>query len=393
MKIGIITMVGNENYGNLLQNYAVQRIIEQLGYEACTLNNETESSGFYRKELTIINKIKSSYIKNYIESTLSNSFGSKNDRDYFLSNLIKEFKNKEQFQGKRKERMEKLKLFRTESINYDCHPVDSEEFCETVKDYEAFVCGSDVIWHPTYHLDKKDDFLGFAPEGRRIAFAPSFGASEISEDRAELFKKWINQIDYLSVRDKSGAKIIKDLTGKDAKVLMDPTLCVDAEEWRKIEKKPKNADGKYVFCYFLGNMTKEYNKFITDYCKKNDYKAVYICDPLDLEHYSTSLEEFLWLIDNSECVFTDSFHGVVFSILFHKEFLAFKRSEYGVNLFTRIESLLSMLDIAGRRFDKESSDKLNALDYESIDKKLIDRRRDMINYLKDSLADIQTKEE
>ena len=104
--------------------------------------------------------------------------------------------------------------------------------------YDAYICGSDQIWNPTYKSTGSAYFLQFAPEYKRIAFAPSFGLSRIPDALHTLYKKWLNGIPYLSVREEQGAKIIKELTGRDALVVPDPTLCLTRKQWGQVEKKP-----------------------------------------------------------------------------------------------------------------------------------------------------------
>ena len=171
--------------------------------------------------------------------------------------------------------------------------------------------------------------------------------------------------------------------GRESVVLMDPTLCVNASEWRSLAVEPKNKpEGEFCLCYFLGNMTKEYEKYIKKNASGKD--LVYICDVQDIKHYATGIEELLWLIDNASMMFTDSFHGVAFSLLLHTEFIAFERVEEGLDLFTRIESLLNMTNLEKRKYGSD----LVSIDFSKSDAIICERRLFMINYLKQSLESI-----
>lgn len=383
MKIGIVTMIGNSNYGNVLQNFAVQKIIENLGYESCTLNNNTSNAGILNNNSN--NRFTFKYAKRYIRSNLQNRFGCKNDRDYYPVNLIKASKNRKTFKQLTEDRKTKLGKFRENNINYDPNPVDSVSFIDSIEEYSAFVCGSDVVWHPTYHKNKDADFLCFAPKYKRIAFAPSFGVSIITEEsRKKEYCKWLNEIEYLSVRDESGYNLIKDLTGRESTVLMDPTLCIKASEWRKYAVEPKEKPyGDFCLCYFIGNMTKEYERFIKK--ESQGKEIVYICDVQDLKYYATSIEELLWLIDNAKMVFTDSFHGVVFSILFHTKFIAFERVEDGLELFTRIESLLKLTKLENNKFGNH----IKEYNFDLADRLINERTKVMIDYLNTTVVSVQ----
>ena len=117
---------------------------------------------------------------------------------------------------------------------------------------EAVACfsGSDQIWNSsTLYVDPLY-YLRFAPKQKRIALSPSFGRNFIADYNKNKMKKWINDYPYLSVREDSGVKLIKELTGLEAQHLLDPTLIINSEEWRKnlhIEEKIKN----YILAYFL----------------------------------------------------------------------------------------------------------------------------------------------
>jgi hypothetical protein len=115
-------------------------------------------------------------------------------------------------------------------------PVESE----VDNHYDAFVAGSDQIWHPVWGEGLFDKyFLSFAAPGKRIAYAASFGVPHIPEERMKLFTEYLKGMDYISVREQSGARIVKQLIGKDVPVLVDPTLLLSRDEWQRIEHPPE----------------------------------------------------------------------------------------------------------------------------------------------------------
>lgn len=390
-KIGIVTMVGYDNYGNLLQNYAVTKLIEEMGYQAITLNNECKQDRFENsKVLTRWRKIRPSYLRRYVKAKAFQLIGCKNTIDFFPVNIIKLLKDKNKFQKCKELRFEKFQKFREKYIPYEPVSVDNTYFLE--KDYEAFVCGSDVIWHPTYHNNKINDFLGFAPQYKRIALAPSFGVSEIPEDRKESYKEWLKGIKYLSVREKAGAAIIKELIKKDAEVLPDPTLSIEVDHWRSISKKPVSFPNKpYILCYFLGKVTIEYLRWIKRCAKQKGKEIVYVYDSNLLQYYVTDPSEFLWLIDHADSVFTDSFHGIVFSMLFHTPFVAFRRVEEGLNIFSRIESLLQKMNMEKREYGKIELDQFDKLEFEDIDEKIKCMRKKEKSFLENAVKEIKER--
>lgn len=389
-KIGIVTMVGVDNYGNLLQNYAVKKLIEENGFKAITLNNNIIES-VKVNEVKTKDKLKPSFILNYLKVVLFKKFGCKNSKDFSPFGVVSRISNYKRFNEKKENRIARLSAFRNECLPFDSALVNSEAFHQ--EKYFAFVCGSDVVWHPTFHHDKSNDFLAFAPKHKRIALAPSFGVAHIPEGRIADYKKWIEGIEHLSVREKTGAQIIKELTGRNALVLSDPTLSVEVETWRSIQQAPKeDIKEDFVFCYFLGNKTKAYEKFIKRYAKDNSCKIISVLDAADLEHYDVSLGEFLWLIDNAKAVFTDSFHGVVFSTLFHSPFIAFKRVERGLELFSRISSFLSDIKLENRVYPLISFEEIGNIDFDFSDEVIEKKRKLTKKFLSKAISNIETEE-
>lgn len=388
-KIGIVTVVGYNNYGNLLQNYAVTKLLQDMGYGAVTLNNECiEDSAKSFEDMKKWEKLQPYYLKRYFRVKAFQKIGSKNTKDFYPLNMLKLFKNKKKFQQCKELRLEKFREFRKCYIPYEPLSVEDRHFSE--KDYMAFVCGSDVVWHPRYHYNKKNDFLGFAPRSKRIALAPSFGVSEIPENRQEDYKIWLNGIEHLSVREKSGAEIIKSLIKKEAEVLPDPTLMIDTKHWREISRRPDNTpDKSYVLCYFLGNVTLEYSTWIEQCTKMTGKEVVSVCDADFLQYYAMDPSEFLWLIDHADAVFTDSFHGVVFSMLFQTPFVAFRRVEEGLSIFSRIESLLQCTKMEEREFGKVEVNQFDKLDFKCADEKIEKLKEKEVAFLKKAFNEIE----
>lgn len=388
-KIGIITMVGYDNYGNLLQNYAVNRLLEDLGYQAVTLNNEVkEDAHMVLPQIGILEKIRPGYLRKFFKVRANQLMGCKNTSDYTWSSMIRLFKNRKDFLKCKEKRLESFKAFRKKYIPYEPLPVCDEYFPE--EDYFAFVCGSDVIWYPRYHYNKENDFLGFAQEYKRIALAPSFGVSELPSQRKDAYRVWLEGIKYLSVREDAGATIIKNLIRREVPVLCDPTLAIDVNYWRDMSKKPVGIPVKsYILCYFLGDMTSEYSKWIKECAHLKEKEIICVYDANFLQYYATDPSGFLWLIEHASAVFTDSFHGIVFSILFHIPFIAFQRKEDGLNIFSRIGSLLHRLNMENREFGKVEINQFDKLDFDGVDDKIAVMRERERSFLESAIKEIE----
>lgn len=241
MKIGILTITNGENYGNKLQNYATQKVLESFGCRVETIKNMTGKKIIDDNSIRL--KIKSK-AKLFI-CHIYNKFGIINIKKF---NIILRCFSFQKFTDKY---INQSKFV----ISKNCIPTD---IC---KKYDYFVCGSDQVWNPKFNFNSEINFATFAKKEQRIAYSPSFGISKIPEEFASQYKKWINGMNYLSIREQSGANIIKKLTNRDAIVLIDPTLMLSKQEWMSIAKKPAwKLKNKYILTYFLGDKLKERQK-------------------------------------------------------------------------------------------------------------------------------------
>ncbi len=392
-KVGIATMFGGANYGNILQNYAVEQLIRDCGYNPYTLQNLTKVGfiDYSWREMSLSKKLCPTYIKAYIRVMLENKFGCKNDRDFTLKNLLKYKKNIDDYKTALESRFKRFDNFRNEYLNVDSTPITAQWYDKVnIDTFTAFVCGSDQVWNPYYKTTSSVDFLQFAPPYKRIALSPSFGVSKIPDARKKDYTDWISKIPYLSVRENAGAEIIKELTGKDATVLIDPTLCITADKWLSLAKEPKHKPKKdFVFCYFLGNKSKKYCRYIEKYAKQNNYEIVNVCDVFDLRYYDCDPNEFLWLLSHAKAVFTDSFHGMAFSINLQVPFVVFDRVERGSSMSSRIATILKKTELDYRHYLKVSFDDVEKVDFSRSEEVLKSEREKEIEFLQNALLSVE----
>lgn len=317
MKAAIVTLI-SENFGNRLQNYAVQHVFEEKGFEVETLNNP-----FDERYNPFIQSIKD-IIKNH----------------FFYKKYEAQILRKKSFND-----------FEKKYIHYAKWWLNSKKHIIKLNDkYEYFICGSDQIWNPTSYRITAKNFLFFAERKKRIPLAPSFGVCDVPDERKNEFKDYLNGFDQLSIREKSGANIIKMLTGKEAEVLIDPTMMLSCNEWKKLSQRPRwFNEEKYILNYTLGE---QYEKDkIEDLGTKYGLKVINLMDQSDKDIYSINPSNFLYLIQNCELVITDSFHGTVFSVLFDKPVIVMERKDYFVAMNTRLDNLLDLLKLGSRKFD------------------------------------------
>ena len=329
--IAIITLTGYFNYGNTLQNYALQASINKFFKDIIVKTVWYKKYDFKisKKYLTFSN------IRRYV----FNRHGFRdfiNKREYIID-IIREYN------------------FKKFSDKYIYSVFDFEMKADLNARYDYFIAGSDQIWNP-YSEKLKNEFLQFADRNKRVAYAASFGVSEIKPDKVELVRKGLEGIDYISVREQAGAKIVKDLTGKDVPVLVDPTLLLTTKEWEKVMERPVwYREEKYILVYFLSKLPDKIRKDIKDLAEKYKLKVIDLMDRENIDYYCSPPSEFLYLIKNCSLMYTDSFHGTVFSILNKRPFVVSSREHTGMNMDSRIDTLLSMFNLESRKISKENN--------------------------------------
>lgn len=190
----------------------------------------------------------------------------------------------------------------------------------------------------------------------------------------------------ISVREEAGAKIIKDLTGRDATVLVDPTMLLTKEEWRNVSKKPKGAkEGGYILTYFLSPKCDAAKERLEEI---RDGREVYeLLNEKDKVVGTVGPSEFLWLFDHADMIITDSFHACVFSFLFNKPFLVYDRNWNEGNMNSRLETLLSKFHLERKYINSALKNDVWEHDYTEGYKQLEIEREKAINFLKEALED------
>lgn len=369
MRIGIITIIDYLNYGNRLQNYAVQEVLKALGTEVDTIKNNPGS--FNKTEVTgSINKL---LMQDNLIKTLQ----------LVQRKIIHEITKKRVDLLEAKKTMN-FKKFSDELIEESKFNINGIEIPNgIVEEYDFFIVGSDQVWNPHHRRGYPIDFLEFAPVHKRIAYAPSFGVAELPDNYVKKYKELLLKMDRISVREEAGAKIIKELTGKDAEVLIDPTLMLDKDRWLSISKDSVNRPRKgYVLTYFLGKQNKSTIKKINKHAIDNNLEIVNLANINHEKYYTIDPSEFINFIHHSNILFTDSFHGVVFSILLEKPFIVFKRGKMNA----RIDNLLSKFKLEQRKWEEIfESDDLYRIDYSHVPEILAREREKALKYLKIAL--------
>lgn len=351
-KVAIITCIGKNNFGNRLQNYALQKVLQDKGFYVETLNNNWRLNNF------------DNYEENY--------------QGYLKR---EEEKAPEEYE----------KRFRTAYFDeFDKNVIFNKEMITAVNlaktDYDYYVVGSDQVWNPHHGRLRDLDFLYCIEPSKRISYAASIGVDEIPDNLKEKSQKEFSKFKAISVREEKGKEIIENLTGRsDIEVNLDPTMLLTSEDWSKLAKKPKQLKtDKYILNYFLGELSISRKKEIERIAKENDCEIINILDEKS-PFYENGPSEFLYLEQNAFLICTDSFHSSVFAILFNRPFVVFDREDSQVSMNSRIDTLLNTLKLENRTYQNKITESNLKHDYTKVYEILNEKRVVADNYLNKAL--------
>lgn len=378
--IGLVTCFWVKNYGSALQSYATQHILDQLDLENETINYSVANESFFRRVNIILHKLRYPSVRK-----------AKYDK-YIGKNKIC---TSEEYEKGIKSRTKAFDEFVKSQIRFSTPIMDRKQLKEQSLKYSTIIVGSDQLWLPE-NIEEDYYTLSWVPKGiKRVSYATSFGVASIPSITRKKTKKFLSEMDNISVRELSGANIVKEISGKIAEVVLDPTLLLTKEEWDNLSSGDRIIEEKYIFCYFMAKGESK-RKFAKELKEKTGYKIVvlrhldeFISDDEnfgDYAPYDIGPSEFINLIKNAEYVCTDSFHGTVFSIINHREFFTFNRYEKETqgSTNTRLASLLQILGLENRINNEVLNDE-NTIDYKQVDSKLLKLRDSSIKYLKDAI--------
>lgn len=345
-KVAIITITNSgTNFGNRLQNYALQETLKKYNVEVETI--------FSSK--SIMRSISISWIRRIAKQTLKRS------------------KRKILFDEFNKKNVKISNKMRYENLN--------EQLFATK--YDAFISGSDQVWNPNFHFNSDFEFMTFVEPKKRYTYAASFGVDIIPAPYMEDYKRWLGQMGEISVREFTGKAIVKDLANKDALVHIDPTMLLKREQYIKIEEKPhQNVPRNYLLVYFLGEKSSEYNTFIQNVAEKEGLEIIELSETPNNDFYNIGPQHFIYLFRHAKYICTDSFHGAVFSIIFENRYTIFFRQSQEVPMNNRIHTLLDKVRLSDRLYGKLSlEESLVEIDYKEVNRRIEAERKEAENYL------------
>ena len=362
MKVGIMTFHGADNYGAVLQAYALTRWLEQNGAEPEIIDYK---SNIYRKYNVL-------RYEKYIQ------------HPFFLVEDVLTF-------FRRAKRKKNFSFFRNKHL-----PVSEKKYYsyEELKGaegiYDRFICGSDQIWNQkiTKGLDLAY-LLGFVEDGeRKIAYAPSIGVSNLSDKDKLIIAKSIKSFRALSIREKEGLQELQPLCNTEIKLVCDPVFLLKRSQYNEI--MTKEVAHEYIFLYIVGSARENRNiiRYAEEVSKKRKKKLIYLIDGnkmlfhIDGKNvYGCKVERFLSYINNADYVISNSFHATVFSILFHKQFVTYPK----IGTSSRMDSLLTQLNLSERIYNEHFREK--DIDYTGIDQRISSVREEGVRFLIESVIE------
>lgn len=380
MKIGIVTLPFNWNYGGILQTFALQQALKELGHESVTINRNTVIMPLKIKILSFVRRtiLKVIFRKDVVVRTWANKKEEKIIRkhtDRFI-----------------KEHVATTDLFRSEA---DFKNIEKYSF-------DAFVCGSDQVWRPKYSPKLENHFLGFLSEknkAKRIAYAASFGVDnwEFNASQTKACSVLAQKYDAISVREDSAIELCQNYLGVSSQLVLDPTLLIPKEKYEELVEKDAIPKMPGTLFNYVLDLTDEKKEFIEKAAKE-----------LTLVPFSSTaggsfrdlgkdklndcifppITRWIRSFMDAEFVITDSFHGTAFSIIFNKPFISIGNKKRGITRFT---SFLKMLGLENRLifdFEQASLELVKqTIDFDEVNRMLDNERKKSYAFLKEALND------
>lgn len=303
MRVAITTYSGAQNYGALLQAQALTDYVQTLGHECCLLNNWEFDARWFKPR---------KYIQDIVVSVLQVRQG--------------------------RERIVRYKSYCEQFLHFSEKIHDDQELQQINSKYDCFITGSDQVWSCIQGADRVF-FLGFAESGKRtISYAPSFGSDSIPEQYKKTVTNYLKRIRFISVREKSGAKIVKTLIGSTPPIVIDPVFLKSVDEWKNMAAEPA-VKVPFAFVYST-QKSDRLNQAVKAFEKKKNIKII-STHAIPGVHCTVRKDigplEFLGYILNAEYVISTSFHATAFSIIFEKNFCVVPHSQTGARVTDLLE--------------------------------------------------------
>ena len=355
MKIGILTQHFLLNYGGIIQNFALQQVLMKLGHEPLTFEHDTcySRTRWFLRTVKYILRTRS-FRKLPVYPIYKGRIGNKNFIKFVLKNIksvpVKDFT-----------------------------PLLTAQY-----GIDAYVVGSDQVWRPAFNLGPRlgNMFLNFADDKvKKLSYAASFGCKEweYTKEQEKACSKLARRFDAISVREASAVDLCKNHFGIDVSLVLDPTLLLNREDYEKVCNDIPKKD-KHIFVYSL--VVGESVMSVATKVSEAKGLPIVVKEAGGKVKKEDTIEDWFAEFRDAEYVVTDSFHGMVFSIIFNKPFYIVMNPSGGND---RYISLLSQLGLIGRIITDETSPLDMQIDWNAVNERLHNLRQSSLTFLKNNL--------
>lgn len=379
MKTATLTWNSFYNYGTCLQAYALQHYLESLGYENHIIDDS--SIVFAGTKLDKSQAVESKWKRRWRKAwqSLHANYRTFYRCQRILCPSVDEFMSK------------------WLAIDGDIDSVLADE-----KDYDVYICGSDQIWQPSNLQNPKWTFYYAAfTKKKKLSYAPSIGGYNIPDEWKEKVAELISSFSAISVREEAGMAALQELTQKKIELVVDPTLLLSKQEWEDVLPCRIQKKEKYVLGYIL-TPNDTYYHIAREYAHQHGMKFYLFM--FSLQDYGQADKyisggplDFLEHVRNADVVFTDSFHGTIFSTIFERPFYTFKRfsDNSPINQNSRVETLLKMIGAENRLVNGKSPLALTngVPEFSEMKRRLEPIIADSKKFLKENLSAIEISKE
>jgi len=405
MKIGIMTFWwSNDNYGQQLQCYALQKYLRDAGHDVFLIRYDKSNDytpnvllsspppSNIPSSITNLHEVKKLKWKNifnpiklckFIKRLISNLIN--NVKQFFITQKEKSIIYK---QKKHREREILETNRRNFSIFRSTYIKQSEQiyyYYDELKNNppqaDIYIVGSDQVWNPDSYLSIFNQtnayFLNFGNKStKRISYAPSFCKDNLNSDFINIVNPLLQNFDYISVREKSDLNACRQCGIENAELVPDPTLLLNADIYRKFYNNEiiKRKRKRYCFFYFLDNPCNFSVDSVYNWANKKKLDVIYIPSDKQIDmHKKTfaTIPEWIYLLEHSEYVITNSYHCVIFSLLFKKTFGVIPLTDGFIDLNNRMYTLFEMFNLNNRFINNYQFDVLNQkIDWDFVSDKI-----------------------
>lgn len=391
LKIGILTLPLHNNYGGILQAYALFRTLKNIGCQPIFINRIIFSPIIVKNNISLRTQLRACF-KQFIKKHVC----FRGDSWAYLS--MRKMKCSYELDYISRKTIDRyLKSFTNKNIPSHTKPCfNSSDLKKQTKNFDGIIVGSDQVWRPEYTSNIYDNFCDFLDDSniKRFSYAASFGTDEwrYTDEETSRCKELLEKFIAVSVRESDGVEKCQKYFNCQASHVLDPTMLLtkDFYEQKFVENKAENNNKNFIFSYILDESDQKTEILQQLTATLNKKCKSIICSEYIKEKGSLpSIETWLSNYSQADFVFTDSFHGTVFSIIFNKPFITFMNKERGNTRFT---SLLEMFNLKDRLITEASElteEKILApIDWNKVNTILELEREKSLNFLKNSLAEI-----